>query len=231
MIRNLGAITENCVEIGLDELYSTNKNRLTIPYTIHSHNTILALLTILDNPRTKENAANGFDLVASKRRPNKVRVNVTKELSQPQYTVLPFRQSFQPRLDNDTVHIAELLSNDTEFDDLPNFISAPHKYIPIFLIGSPVNRLKFTTLNVSLDLWYLMSLHSCIRMDTSMLTPKLRIPTLCSAENRENNAQTEDPYGRGQALLQDWNRQNQAAPDQDAPHPYVEAPQDEAKAR
>jgi hypothetical protein len=41
-------------------------------------------------------------------------------------------------------------------------------------------------------------------------------------ENEKKNAQVEDPYGRGQALQQDWHRQNQAGPDEDAAHPYFE---------
>jgi hypothetical protein len=41
--------------------------------------------------------------------------------------------------------------------------------------------------------------------------------------NEKMNAQVEDPYGCEKALQQDWHRQNQAGPDQDAPHPYVEA--------
>jgi hypothetical protein len=41
--------------------------------------------------------------------------------------------------------------------------------------------------------------------------------------NEKTNAQVEDPYGREEALQQDWHRKNQAGPDQDAPHPYVEA--------
>jgi len=47
---------------------------------------------------------------------------------------------------------------------------------------------------------------------------------------REENAQVEDPYGREKALQQDWHRQNQAGPDEDASHPYVEATQSEAQA-
>jgi hypothetical protein len=47
---------------------------------------------------------------------------------------------------------------------------------------------------------------------------------------RENNAQVEDPYGRSQALQQDWHRQNQAGPDEDAAHPYFEIAKSEAQA-
>ena len=50
-------------------------------------------------------------------------------------------------------------------------------------------------------------------------------------EERDNNAQIEDTYGRGEALFEDWIRQDQAASDQDAPYPYVKAAQDEAQAR
>src|ERR1035441_9086792 len=47
---------------------------------------------------------------------------------------------------------------------------------------------------------------------------------------RDQNAQVEDPYGRGQALQQDRHRQNQAGPDEDAAHPYFEGAKDEAQA-
>ena len=47
---------------------------------------------------------------------------------------------------------------------------------------------------------------------------------------REDNAQVEDPYGRGQALQQDWNRQNQAGTDEDAAHPYFEIAKSETQA-
>src|ERR1700733_6365543 len=40
-------------------------------------------------------------------------------------------------------------------------------------------------------------------------------------QNEKKNAQVENPYGREKALQQDWHRQNQAAPDQDAPYPFV----------
>jgi len=48
---------------------------------------------------------------------------------------------------------------------------------------------------------------------------------ICSAgelEQREDHAKVEDPYGREEALQQDWHRQDQAGPDEDASHPYVE---------
>src|ERR1035438_3650797 len=51
------------------------------------------------------------------------------------------------------------------------------------------------------------------------------------SEQRENNAQVEDPYGREEALQQDWHRQNQAGPDEDAPHPHVEIAKGETQAR
>ena len=47
-------------------------------------------------------------------------------------------------------------------------------------------------------------------------------------KKREDNAQVEDPYGRGQALQQDWHRQNQAGPDEDAAHPFFEVAKVEA---
>src|ERR1700749_1059981 len=48
---------------------------------------------------------------------------------------------------------------------------------------------------------------------------------------REDNAQVEDPFGRGQALQEDWHRQDQAEPDEDAAYPYFEVAQGEAQAR
>src|ERR1035437_4105562 len=51
-----------------------------------------------------------------------------------------------------------------------------------------------------------------------------------SSGQREDNAQVEDPYGRGQALQQDWHRQDQAGPDEDAAHPYFKVAKSEAQA-
>ena len=51
-----------------------------------------------------------------------------------------------------------------------------------------------------------------------------------SGGQREENAQVEDPYGREEALQQDWHRQDQAGPGQDAPYPYVESAKDETQA-
>jgi hypothetical protein len=52
-----------------------------------------------------------------------------------------------------------------------------------------------------------------------------------SAQDEKKNAQVEDPYGRGQALQQDWHRQNQAGPDEDAAHPYVKGAKNQAETR
>jgi hypothetical protein len=49
-------------------------------------------------------------------------------------------------------------------------------------------------------------------------------------QNREENAKVEDPFGRGQALQQDWNRKDQAGPDEDAAHPDVKEAKDLAEA-
>ena len=48
---------------------------------------------------------------------------------------------------------------------------------------------------------------------------------------REENAQVKDPYGREKALQQDWHRQDQAAPDQDAPYSFVQIAKSETQAR
>jgi len=50
-------------------------------------------------------------------------------------------------------------------------------------------------------------------------------------EIEKNNAQVEDPFGRGQALQQDRHRQDQAGPHEDTAHPYVEGAKDETEAR
>src|ERR1035437_5609575 len=47
---------------------------------------------------------------------------------------------------------------------------------------------------------------------------------------REKNAQVEDPYGREKALQQDWHRQNQAGPGEDAAHPNFEVAEGETQA-
>ena len=48
-------------------------------------------------------------------------------------------------------------------------------------------------------------------------------------ETRDNHAETEDTLGRGQALREDWQRQNHAPPDEDAPHPHVQAAEDQSE--
>ena len=53
----------------------------------------------------------------------------------------------------------------------------------------------------------------------------------CSNGQREENAQVKDTYGREEALQQDWYRQNQAEPDEDATHPDVEVAKGETQAR
>src|ERR1700677_318952 len=48
---------------------------------------------------------------------------------------------------------------------------------------------------------------------------------------RKPHAQVEDSFRRSQALHQDWHRQVQARPFQDAPHPHVEEQQDQEPSR
>ena len=49
-------------------------------------------------------------------------------------------------------------------------------------------------------------------------------------QNREENAKVEDPFRRGQALQQDWDRKDQAGPDEDAAHPDIEVEKEQAEA-
>jgi len=56
-------------------------------------------------------------------------------------------------------------------------------------------------------------------------------PGKSTGPKREENAQVEDPYGREEALQQDWYRQDQAGPDEDASHPYFEGTKDQAEIR
>ena len=58
-----------------------------------------------------------------------------------------------------------------------------------------------------------------------------RNPTPKQEEKEKKNAQVEDPYGRGQALQEDWYRQNRPSPDEDSAHPFVKVTQSEAQAR
>jgi hypothetical protein len=50
-------------------------------------------------------------------------------------------------------------------------------------------------------------------------------------KKEKNNAQVEDPFGRGQALQEDRHRQDQAGPHEDAAHPFVKVAEAEAEAR
>jgi hypothetical protein len=40
-------------------------------------------------------------------------------------------------------------------------------------------------------------------------------------DKEKKNAQVKDPYGRGQALQEDWYWQNCSSPDEDSAHPFV----------
>jgi hypothetical protein len=53
-------------------------------------------------------------------------------------------------------------------------------------------------------------------------------PNRGKSPNEKKNAQIEDTYRRSQALQQDWDRQNQEGPDEDAAHPYFEIAKSEA---
>jgi hypothetical protein len=62
------------------------------------------------------------------------------------------------------------------------------------------------------------------------MRPSVSDPLAEIEQNREENAKVEDSYGREKALQQDWHRKDQAGPDEDAAHPYVEGAKDQAEA-